>query len=60
MVRHNEICDGIADLVDKNFNPVHVRDDPKIFTGPAVRAGKAKAECKRAPPQHEVERMGIS
>ena len=31
--RHNKLHDGVSDLTAKAFTPVHVRDDPKIFTG---------------------------
>ena len=29
--RHNEICDGVADLAGKDFTPSHVRNDPLIY-----------------------------
>ena len=43
---HNNLHDGVTDLSGKAFTPVHVRDDSKIFTGCAVRGGKAKAKGK--------------
>ena len=39
---NNELHDGVADLASKAFAPTHVRDDPKIYTGCAVRRGKYK------------------
>ena len=38
--RHNELLDGVADLAGKSFNPSHVRDDPLIYSGRAVRRTK--------------------
>ena len=34
--RHNELCDGVADLAGKVFTPSHVRDDPLIYSGSSV------------------------
>ena len=31
MERHNELYDGVADLVGKAFTPSHVRNDPLIY-----------------------------
>ena len=42
MSRHNDLCDGVSDLVIKAFTPMHVHDDPKIYTGRAVQGGKDK------------------
>ena len=42
MARRNELCDGVADLAGKAFIPAHVRDNPKIFTGRAVRGGSPR------------------
>ena len=53
-MRHYDLRDEVSDLASKAFTPMHVHDDPKIFTGPAMRGGKAKAKGKRAPPHHEV------
>ena len=39
--RHNEIRDGVADLANKAFTPSHVRDDPIIYSGCAVKRTKA-------------------
>ena len=39
--RKNEICDGLADLAGKTFTPSHVRDDPLIYSGRAVKRTKA-------------------
>ena len=42
MARHNELRDGVAKFVGKDFTPAHMRDDPKIFTGCGMWGGKAK------------------
>ena len=39
--RHNELRDGVADLAGKAFTPSHVRDDPLIYSGCAVKRMKA-------------------
>ena len=39
---HNEIRDGVADLAGKAFTPTHVRDDPLIFSGRAVKRTNAE------------------
>ena len=38
--RHTELRDGFTDLAGKSFTPAHVRDNPKIFTGPYLRGGR--------------------
>ena len=38
-MRHNNLHDGLSELASKDFTPVHVRDDPNIYTGRAVRGG---------------------
>ena len=40
--RHNDLCDGVADLASKAFTPTHVREDPQIYTGHAVCGRKEK------------------
>ena len=35
--RHNDLCDGVADLASKYFTPMHMLEDPKMFTYRAVR-----------------------
>ena len=47
--RHNKFCGGVADLEIKDFNTTHVRGDPEIYTGCAVRGGKEK--IKGYPPK---------
>ena len=42
MARHNELCDGVTDLAGKAFTPSHVRNDPIIYQGCAVKRTKAK------------------
>ena len=39
--RHNELCDGVADLAGKAFTPSHLRDNPLIYSGRAVKRTKA-------------------
>ena len=41
MARHNELRDGVADLAGKSFTPSHVRDNPFIYSGCAVKRTKA-------------------
>ena len=40
MARHNELRDGVADLAGKAFTPSHLRNDPLIFAGCAVKRTK--------------------
>ena len=39
--RHNDLRDGVADLIGKSFTPSHVRDDPLICSVCAVKSTKA-------------------
>ena len=39
---HNEIRDGVADLAGKAFTPSHVRNDPLIYQGCAMKRPKSK------------------
>ena len=39
--RHNELRDGVSDMAGKAFTPSHVRDDPLIYSGHAVKRKKA-------------------
>ena len=39
--RHNELRDGVADLSGKAFTPSHVRNDPLIYHGCAVKRTKS-------------------
>ena len=39
--RHNELRDGVIDLAGKAFIPFHVRNDPLIYSGCAVKRTKA-------------------
>ena len=41
MVRHNELCDGVAYLTGKAFTPSHVHNDPLIYSSRAVKRTKA-------------------
>ena len=47
MERHNKIHDGVTNLASKTLTPMHVHEDPKIYTGRAVCGGKEK--LKRSP-----------
>ena len=40
-VRHNELRDGVAYLAGKAFTLSHVRDDPLIYSGRAVKRMKS-------------------
>ena len=40
--RHNELRDGVADLAGNAFISSHVRNDPLIYQGCAVKRPKAK------------------
>ena len=40
---YNELCDGVSDVLSKAFTPMHLRDDPKIYTGRTVR-GEGKTQ----------------
>ena len=44
---HNDLCDGVANLVGKAFTPAHVHDEPKMFTDRAVHGEKSKDNVKR-------------
>ena len=52
---HNKLCDGGADLAGKAFNPAHMHNDPRIFTGRDVRGGKAKAKGKEVAKGKETQ-----
>ena len=39
--RHNELRDRVADLAGKAFTTSHVRDDPLIYSGCAMKRTKA-------------------
>ena len=39
--RHNKLRDGVADLAGKAFTPSHVRDNPLIYSGRAMKRTKA-------------------
>ena len=62
---HNELRDGVADLDGKAFTPSHVRDDPFMFAGCAVKRMKAKpagssgtTDRDGAPPPEAMEQKG--
>ena len=54
--RHNNLRDRVVNLSSKDFTPTHVRDDPKIYTGRAVRGGKDT--LKGSPSKDEGEMKG--
>ena len=54
MACHNDLRDWVANLAGQAFTPTQVRDDPKIYTGCAVREEKYK--IKAPPPKSTKER----
>ena len=42
MTRHYKLCDGVTNLARKTFIPMHVHDNPKIYTSRVMRGGKDK------------------
>ena len=63
--RYNDLCDGVADLAGKAFTPSHVRNDPPIYSGRAVKRNKAmpagasgKKDQAGAPPPEVTEQKG--
>ena len=65
MSRHNELRDGVADLAGRAFTLSHMRNDPLIYSGRAVkrmndtpaRASRNK-EQSGAPPPEVTEQKG--
>ena len=41
MARHNKLRDGVEDLAGKAFTSSHVRNDPLIYSGCAVKRTEA-------------------
>ena len=65
MARHNEICDRFVDLDGKSFTPSHMRNDPLIFAGFAVKRSKANPARSKSttvtaatPPLEATEQKG--
>ena len=63
--RHNELCDGVADLAGKAFTHSHVRNYPLIYSGHSVKRTKAaparargKTDQAGAPPPEATEQKG--
>ena len=63
--RHNELCGGVADLAGKDFTPSHVRDNPLIFSGRAMKRTKATpvrdsgtTDQAGAPPPEVIDKKG--
>ena len=52
--RHNELRDGAADLSCKAFTPSHVRDNPLIYSGRAVKRTKAAKSRARGDSNQSV------
>ena len=48
MAHHNKLRDGVVKLAGKSFTPPHVRNDPLIFAGCAVKRQKAKPDRSKA------------
>ena len=54
--RHNNLRDGVSDLAGKSFTPSHMRDNPLIYAGRAVKRTKAvPAGAGRTNNQSEVQ-----
>ena len=53
-MRHNELCDWVADLAGKAFTPSHVHNDPLIYSGRAVKRTKATPAGARGNKDHAV------
>ena len=51
---HNDIHDGVADLSDKAFTPTHVRNNPLIYSGRAVKRTKAMTAGASGTKDHAV------
>ena len=47
MARHNELRDGVAKFIVRAFTPVHVRDDPEIFTGRGMWGGEGQTQNQK-------------
>ena len=65
MARHNELCDGVADLAGKKLAPSHVSNYSLIFSGCAVKRPKEKPYRSKAttvpaatPPLESTEEKG--
>ena len=58
MAHHNELQDGVVDLDGKAFNPSHVRDNPLIFAGCAVKRPKAKPDGTGGSTERATEQKG--
>ena len=63
--RHNELRDGATNLAGKAFTPSHVRDNPLIYSGRAVKRTKDKPTRESrnkyhtvAPPPEVMEHKG--
>ena len=63
--RRNELCDKVADLEGKDITPSHVRNDPLIYSGRAVKRMKAtpagasgKNDQAGAPPPEVTDHKG--
>ena len=51
---HNELRDGVEDLVGKSFTPSHVRDNPLIYSGHNVKRTKAAPAGAGGTSKHAV------
>ena len=47
--QHNELCGGVVDLACKDLTPTHVRSDPLITPGRAVRSDRYMQNTSEIP-----------
>ena len=60
-VRHNKLRDGVSDLAGKAFTPSHVRNEPLIYSGLAVKRTKAApSEAGGTRKQAEVQPLEVT
>ena len=61
MARHNELCEGVVDLAVKAFTPFHLRNDPVIYFGRAMKRKKAApAGAGGTSTQSEVQPLEVT
>ena len=54
---HNELHDRVADLAGKAFTPSHVRDNPLIYSGRAMKRSKATTAGAGGKTNHTVVQL---
>ena len=52
--RHNNLCDGVADLAGKALTPSHVCNEPLIYSGCSMKRTKATPSGDRQNYNHAV------